>query len=43
MKTELKNFLKNQLKEETVKSSTQNNFTNISALDSMSTSNYSAF
>ena len=43
MKNELKNFLKNQLKGETSKTSSQNNFTDISTLDSFSSGNYSAF
>ena len=44
MKNELKNFLKNQLKGETSnKPSTQNNYTDISTLDSFSSGNYSAF
>ena len=44
MKNELKNFLKNQLKGETSnKPSSQNNFTDISTLDSFSSGNYSAF
>jgi hypothetical protein len=44
MKNELKNFLKNQLKgEPSNKPSSQNNFTDISTLDSFSSGNYSAF